>query len=124
MAEMENGSPISEAIDVSMLFGESTDTNRLLVLDILGPSGSGKSTLLRIMIGLLQPTSGKVLVHGQPLHGIHPGASLVFQNFALFPWLTVFDNIKLALNGLELSAAGGKDRIARCIDVVGLEGFE
>ena len=134
---MENGSPISEAIDVSMLYGEAGGANRLLVLDkinlsvksgevlaILGPSGSGKSTLLRILIGLLQPTSGKVLVHGQPLQGIHPGASLVFQNFALFPWLTVFENIKLALNGLDLAAAQAKDRIARCIDVVGLEGFE
>jgi NitT/TauT family transport system ATP-binding protein len=134
---MENGSPISEAIDVSMVFGEPDATNHLLVLDkislavktgevlaILGPSGSGKSTLLRILIGLLQPTSGAVLAHGKPLSGIHPGVALVFQNFALFPWLTVFDNIKLALNGLNLGPEAAKDRIARCIDVVGLEGFE
>ncbi|MDP9175017.1 MAG: nitrate/sulfonate/bicarbonate ABC transporter ATP-binding protein [Planctomycetota bacterium] len=134
---MENGSPISEAIDVSMTFSNPDGTNRLIVLDkvslairpgevlaILGPSGSGKSTLLRILIGLLQPTSGTVLAHGQPLVGIHPGVSLVFQNFALFPWLTVYDNIKLALNGLSLEAVQGKDRITRCIDVVGLEGFE
>jgi NitT/TauT family transport system ATP-binding protein len=134
---MENGSAISEAIDVSMWFGEVGAKDRLLVLEkisiavktgevlaILGPSGSGKSTLLRILIGLLKPSSGTVLAHGQPLTGIHPGVSLVFQNFALFPWLTAFDNIKLALNGLDLSAEAAKDRIARCIDVVGLEGFE
>lgn len=134
---MENGSSISEAVNVSMVFGEPHDTNKLLVLDkislavrpgevlaILGPSGSGKSTLLRILIGLLQPTGGEVLAHGKPLVGIHPGVSLVFQNFALFPWLTVDDNVRLALNGLNLGPAEAKDRISRCIDVVGLEGFE
>ena len=134
---MENGSPIAEVIDVSMVFADSDGANRLLVLDkiclavrtgevlaILGPSGGGKSTLLRIMIGLLAPTSGQVLAHGQPLHGIHPGVSLVFQNFALFPWPTVNDNVRLAMNGLNLGPAEAKDRIGRCIDVVGLEGFE
>jgi NitT/TauT family transport system ATP-binding protein len=133
---MGNGTPIAEAVDVSMRYTGKND-NELLVLDkislaintgevlaILGPSGSGKSTLLRILIGLLEPTSGKVLVHGQPLVGINPGVSLVFQNFALFPWLSVYDNIKLALNGLDLSPDAAKDRITRCIDVVGLEGFE
>ena len=133
----ENNSPISEAVDVSMTYGDPQGTNRLLVLDkislklcageitaILGPSGSGKSTLLRIMIGLLKPTQGTVLAHGKPLVGIHPGVSLVFQNFALFPWLTVYDNIKLALNGLNLDPGAATDRIGRCIDVVGLEGFE
>ncbi|MGA3068072.1 MAG: nitrate/sulfonate/bicarbonate ABC transporter ATP-binding protein [Tepidisphaeraceae bacterium] len=132
---MENGSPITEAIDVSMEFGEGAARLQVLqkiciavktgeVLAILGPSGSGKSTLLRILIGLIQPTEGKVLAHGKPLVGIHPGVSLVFQNFALFPWLTVVENIKLALNGLDLNAASAKDRVARCVDVVGLEGFE
>jgi NitT/TauT family transport system ATP-binding protein len=134
---MDNGSAISEAIDVSMEYGDPAGTNHLLVLDkvslairsgevlaILGPSGSGKSTLLRILIGLLRPTSGEVLAHGVPLRGIHPGVSLVFQNFALFPWLSVWDNISLALNGLSLDSAQSHDRITRCIDVVGLEGFE
>jgi NitT/TauT family transport system ATP-binding protein len=134
---MDNGSTISEAIDVSVSFGQEGASNHLLVLDkvclavrpgevlaILGPSGCGKSTLLRAMVGLLVPTSGTVLAHGKPLVGIHPGVSLVFQNFALFPWLTVRENIQIALNGLGLEPAAGKDRIAKCIDVVGLEGFE
>jgi NitT/TauT family transport system ATP-binding protein len=128
---------ISEAIDVSVSFENKETSSNLLVLNkvslaikpgevlaILGPSGCGKSTLLRAMIGLLKPTSGTVLAHGKPLVGIHPGVSLVFQNFALFPWLSVRDNISVALNGLELDPSTGKDRVARCIDVVGLEGFE
>jgi NitT/TauT family transport system ATP-binding protein len=134
---VENGSTISEVIDVSVSFGEEGVSNRLLVLDkvslavrpgevlaILGPSGCGKSTLLRAMVGLLKPTSGTVLAHGKPLEGIHPGVSLVFQSFALFPWLTVQENIGVALNGTGLDAAAGADRIKRCIDLVGLEGFE
>ena len=134
---MENGSTISEAINVTVAFGDEANANRLLVLDnvslavkpgevlaILGPSGCGKSTLLRAMIGLLKPTSGTILAHGKPLVGIHPGVSLVFQNFALFPWLSVRDNIKVALNGLDIDPAVGRERVARCIDVVGLEGFE
>src|SRR5579862_8656768 len=90
-----NGSPICEIKNVSVAFGE--DKDKLAIKDvslaicpgevvaILGPSGCGKSTLLRAMVGLLQPTSGTVLAHGQPLKGIHPGVALVFQNFALFP---------------------------------------
>jgi NitT/TauT family transport system ATP-binding protein len=136
-ALVENDSIISQAIDVSVSFGEEGTSNHLLVLDkvslavrpgevlaILGPSGCGKSTLLRAMVGLLKPTSGEVLAHGKPLVGIHPGVSLVFQNFALFPWLTVQENIGVALNGLGLDAAAGADRVKRCIDLVGLEGFE
>jgi NitT/TauT family transport system ATP-binding protein len=138
---MDNGAnsaaTISEAIDVTVEFGQEETATKLLVLDkvslaikpgevlaILGPSGCGKSTLLRAMIGLLQPTHGTILAHGKPLVGIHPGVSLVFQNFALFPWLSVQENIKVALNGLPLDSATAADRVTRCIDVVGLEGFE
>src|SRR5262245_34044861 len=62
------------------------------VVAVLGPSGCGKSTLLRILTGLIPPSAGEVLCHGAPLRGLHPGASIVFQSFALYPWLTVADN--------------------------------
>jgi NitT/TauT family transport system ATP-binding protein len=94
------------------------------VVAILGPSGCGKSTLLRTLIGLVKPTKGEVLAHGKPLTTVHPGMSLVFQSFALYPWLTVRENIAVALDGLGVSPAEGQARIARCVDMVGLEGFE
>jgi NitT/TauT family transport system ATP-binding protein len=126
---------ICEARNVSVAFGEKGQERTVLenvslkmesgeVLAILGPSGCGKSTLLRAMVGLLVPTSGEVLAHGKPLVGIHPGVSLVFQNFALYPWLTVHQNIEVALNGMDLSVEDGHKRIAKCIDMVGLEGYE
>ncbi len=133
-ASAPTGEPISEARHVSVSYGG--DGSRLVlddvslavrpgeVLAILGPSGCGKSTLLRAMVGLIRPTSGEVLAHGKPLVGIHPGVSIVFQNFALFPWLTVEQNIRVALNGLGMAPDAGADRIERCIDMVGLEGFE
>src|SRR6202142_4112171 len=131
----DNGSPIAEVRHVSVSFGDG-DSGRLVledislaiqngrVLAILGPSGCGKSTLLRALVGLLTPTEGQVLAHGRPLEGVHPGVAIVFQNFALFPWLTVQENISLALNDLGLSEEAGRLRVTRCIDVVGLEGFE
>jgi NitT/TauT family transport system ATP-binding protein len=130
-----NETPICEAKNVSVWFGEDQNDKLVLrdvslavnsgeVVAILGPSGCGKSTLLRVLIGLLQPSKGNVLAHGQPLVGLHSGAALVFQNFALYPWLTVHQNIELALNGLDLSSEAGNARIARCIDMVGLEGYE
>src|SRR5882724_2084448 len=126
--------PICEARNVSVSFG--ADSGKLVldsvslsvcsgeVVALLGPSGCGKSTLLRALVGLLKPTSGEVLAHGKPLFGIHPGISIVFQNFALYPWLTVRENVQVALNGLGLDPANGIARVTRCIDLVGLEGFE
>ena len=64
---------------------------------LLGPSGSGKSTLLRILAGLMSPSEGRVLVHGAPLNGPNPQVAIVFQSFALFPWLTVLQNVELGL---------------------------
>jgi NitT/TauT family transport system ATP-binding protein len=131
---MAGSDAICEAKDVSVSFGP--DASKLVldrislaihpgeVVAILGPSGCGKSTLLRALVGLLQPTSGQILAHGKPLEGIHPGISIVFQNFALYPWLTVWQNIQVAFNGLDLDPETMRNRTTRCIDMVGLEGYE
>jgi NitT/TauT family transport system ATP-binding protein len=91
---------------------------------VLGPSGCGKSTLLRIMTGLIAPTSGEVLRHGTPLHGVHGGAAIVFQSFALYPWLTVTENVGVGLHRTAIAGPEAAERIRRAIDLVGLEGFE
>ena len=91
---------------------------------VLGPSGCGKSTLLRIMTGLIAPTTGEVLCHGTPLHTVHRGAAIVFQSFALYPWLTVTENVGVGLHRTAARGAEAADRIHRAIDLVGLEGFE
>ncbi|EEF60171.1 ABC transporter ATP-binding protein [Pedosphaera parvula] len=94
------------------------------VVAMLGPSGCGKSTLLRILIGLLKPTSGEVLYRNKSMQGLNPSAALVFQNFALFPWLSVQQNISMGLENLPLSDAEKRQRVRKVIDKVGLEGFE
>jgi NitT/TauT family transport system ATP-binding protein len=94
------------------------------VVAVLGPSGCGKSTLLRILVGLIPPTSGEVFCHGAPLHGIHLGAAIVFQNFALYPWLTVAENVRVGLHRKALARDEENRRVTHAIDLVGLEGFE
>ncbi len=91
---------------------------------LLGPSGCGKSTLLRIIAGLQAPTSGRVLYRGQPLRGVNPHASIVFQTFALFPWLTVQENVEVALKARGLPAHLRSPRAIDLLDRVGLDGFE
>ncbi|MCC6179319.1 MAG: AAA-associated domain-containing protein [Chloroflexi bacterium] len=91
---------------------------------LLGPSGCGKSTLLRILAGLLEPSSGTVLVHDRPLSGPNRHVAMVFQTFALFPWLTVYQNVELGLLAKELSANDRQQRVLDAIDIVGLDGFE
>ncbi len=93
-------------------------------LCLLGPSGCGKSTLLRIITGLQRPTEGVVLYRGEPLRGVNPHATIVFQTFALFPWLTVIENVEVALKARGVPP---KLRVARAMDLldrVGLDGFE
>lgn len=91
---------------------------------LLGPSGSGKSTCLRIMAGLTDASSGRVLSHGIPLQGVNQEVALVFQSFAIFPWQTVYENIATALQPLQLNDTELHMRIKQAIDWVGLEGFE
>ncbi len=94
------------------------------VVAILGPSGCGKSTLLRAIIGLEPPTSGQILYRGQVQVGLNPSAALVFQNFALFPWLTVQQNVAVGLSHLPLTAADREQRVRAVIAAVGLAGSE
>lgn len=94
------------------------------VLVLLGPSGSGKSTCLRLMAGLLEPTHGNVLLHNEDLEGVNEEVSLVFQSFALLPWLNVADNVALGLKSQSLPEEEVEQKIKKAIDLVGLEGFE
>ncbi len=91
---------------------------------LLGPSGCGKSTLLRIITGLSPATSGQVLYRGRPLAGINPHATIVFQTFALYPWLTVQENVEIALKARALPPEERRRRALKLIDLVGLDGFE
>ena len=91
---------------------------------LLGPSGCGKSTLLRIITGLQRPTMGQIMYKGEPLKGINENATIVFQTFALFPWLTVQENVELALEARALPQKYGTQRALDLLDRVGLGGFE
>ncbi len=110
---------------------------RILVLDnitlelregefvtLLGPSGSGKSTLLRILAGLIPPSAGEVLVHGKPLRGPNTQVAIVFQSFALYPWLTVLQNVELGLLARDVPRDERRRQALAAIDLVGLDGFE
>jgi NitT/TauT family transport system ATP-binding protein len=91
---------------------------------LLGPSGCGKSTLLRIIAGLIGASEGEVLYRGKPLRGVNPNTTIVFQSFALYPWLTVQENVEAALEPLGVSRLERTKRALRLIDHVGLDGFE
>jgi len=94
------------------------------IIALLGPSGCGKSTLLRILTGLSAPSSGQVLWHGKPVSEQHAGVAIVFQSFALFPWLTVLDNVEAPLEARGVPAMERHKRALRILDTVGLDGFE
>lgn len=107
---------VLDDIDVQIAAGE--------FVALLGPSGSGKSTLLRILAGLLRPSEGQVLFRGVPQYGPNPHLAIVFQSFALFPWLTVLQNVELGLQAQELTRTQRLKRSLAAIDTIGLDGFE
>jgi len=94
------------------------------ILAVLGPSGSGKSTLLRMLTGLARPSGGEVIHHGHAVGGPCENVSIVFQSFALFPWLTVLDNVAAPLKARGVPAAERIERSTKILDTVGLDGFE
>ncbi len=112
----DDQAPVLDRVNVDLAEGE--------FVALLGPSGSGKSTLLRILAGLMEPSEGEVLVHGQPWRGPNPQVAIVFQSFALFPWLTVLQNVELGLLATTLSEEERRARALKAIDLIGLDGFE
>src|SRR6476620_1165915 len=94
------------------------------IIALLGRSGSGKSTLLRTVAGLIAPSEGSVRYRGAELTGANPGTAMVFQTFALMPWLTVQDNVELGLAARGISQAARRTRALDAIDVIGIDGIE
>ena len=116
--DLPSGAAMTVLDDVSLAVGEHE------ILALLGPSGCGKSTLMRVLTGLIQPNAGTVTYRGAPLVGLNPGAAIVFQSFALYPWLTVADNIGEPLRARGLDAAAAHAKVEHVVHLVGLAGFE
>ncbi|MGD1211840.1 MAG: AAA-associated domain-containing protein [Candidatus Acidiferrales bacterium] len=114
--------PEGREIQVVAPMDLSIEPNTILAL--LGPSGSGKSTILRMLSGLLAPSQGEVLWHGKPLQGSHPNVAIVFQSFALFPWLSVLENVESPLLARGMAHPERHSRALKALDSVGLKGFE
>ncbi|EAR25990.1 putative ABC transporter ATP-binding protein [marine actinobacterium PHSC20C1] len=104
-------------IDLDVMEGEC--------VTVLGPSGCGKTTFMNVVAGLVKPTSGSVFIDGDEVSGPGPDRAVVFQDYALLPWRTVFDNVRFGLEmQKKLSDGDWRDRVQNAIDMVGLSGFE
>ena len=112
----ENRIQVISPTDLSIFPGE--------IVALLGPSGSGKSTLLRMLAGLSRPSGGEVFWHGQPISRVQINVSIVFQSFALFPWLTVLENVEAPLKARGLEPDERRERSLKILDTVGLDGFQ
>src|SRR5690242_1420946 len=107
---------VLEKVDLTIRAGE--------IVGLLGRSGSGKSTLLRIIAGLIAPSSGDAKCRGETIVSPPNGIAMVFQSFALFPWLTVLQNVELGLEALGVESGERRKRALAAIDLIGLDGFE
>ena len=116
--------PKPDGAELLVLEGMNLELHEGQIVGLLGRSGSGKSTLLRLIAGLAEPTAGNVTYLGQPITGPAAGIAMVFQSFALFPWLTVFENVALGLEAQRMPRAEIRKRSLAAIDLIGLDGFE
>jgi NitT/TauT family transport system ATP-binding protein len=112
----QNRIQVISATDLAIVPGE--------IVALLGPSGSGKSTMLRMLSGLSTPTAGQVYWHEKPIAEVEINVSIVFQSFALFPWLTVLENVEAPLQARGVSPDERRERSMKMLDTVGLDGFE
>ncbi len=112
----ENRIQVIAPTDLEIVAGE--------IVALLGPSGSGKSTLLRMLAGLSKPSGGEVFWHEKPISSVTINVSIVFQSFALFPWLTVLENVEAPLKARGMNATSRRDRSMKILDTVGLDGFQ
>src|SRR5437660_3202655 len=115
---LPGGKPLRVLVDINLSIRPRE------IIALLGPSGCGKSTMLRILAGLIRPSQGEVFVHGQPLTGISPGIAIVFQSFALLPWMTVAQNVQTVLDAAGVPRHDRVRRAEKAIRLVGLAGFE
>jgi len=116
--DAQGGSPVTVLDDISLEVREGE------ILALLGQSGSGKSTILRLMAGLTEPTQGAVRSHGGPLTSLNRGVAIVFQSFALYPWLTVQQNVRVGLIQRRLEPRREQQEIDRALELIGLTGYE
>ncbi|MGA2562959.1 MAG: nitrate/sulfonate/bicarbonate ABC transporter ATP-binding protein [Steroidobacteraceae bacterium] len=116
--------PKPDGGDLAVLEGVQLRLEQGQIVGLLGRSGSGKSTLLRLIAGLDAPSAGSLAFRGQPIDGPPSGIAMVFQSFALFPWLTVFENVALGLEAQHMEKGQIRKRSLAAIDLIGLDGFE
>jgi NitT/TauT family transport system ATP-binding protein len=122
--EVRKAFPKPDGAELLVLEGMNLELREGQIVGLLGRSGSGKSTLLRLIAGLAEPTGGHLRYLGQPIDGPASGIAMVFQSFALFPWLTVFENVALGLEAQRMPRADIRKRSLAAIDLIGLDGFE
>jgi NitT/TauT family transport system ATP-binding protein len=122
--EVRKSFPKPDGEELLVLEGMNLELREGQIMGLLGRSGSGKSTLLRLIAGLAEPSAGRVQYLGQEIQGPARGIAMVFQSFALFPWLTVFENVALGLEAQNLPRAEIRQRSLAAIDLIGLDGFE
>jgi NitT/TauT family transport system ATP-binding protein len=116
--------PRADGGELLVLDGVELKVSQGQIVGLLGRTGSGKSTLLRLIAGLALPSGGTVTYMGHPVNAPAPGIAMVFQGFALFPWLTVLENVQLGLEALGLPGVEIRKRALAAIDLIGLDGYE